>query len=187
MQSETRNLLKYSKPDAALLQTLRGHLASGSLEQAGAAADLLFEYRSLTDADKRIALQRFAAVNDWGVREGWVIRLAQFGMDEAIPALQRMLENPLPAAETPGNARDRALSEYRAAVEALYYLGPKAQALRPLLEQRLAELNGGLEEPGRRIYAPPLQGAIDAVNGRRPVQIPSALNGSGYLPGDGRR
>jgi len=185
MQAECLSLLKYSKPDPTLSRTLRNQLASGSLEHAGPAADLLFEYRSLNDEDKQNVARRFSEVRDRSIRAGWVIRVSTFGMSEAVSLLGRMLEVPLPSekpkAGSSNGTPDGPLSDYRAAAEAIDYLGQKAKVLRPLLEQRLSEINRDMEEAERRIYAPQLQGAIDAVDGRRPVQIPVALNASGLL------
>lgn len=184
LADQSVTLLKYTVPDQPFAVSLRQHL-SGPLKESGPATELLFEHRLLNEADVQTVVQALSVSNP-SARVGLALRLSQLQRPEAVPILAEMLSVPFTLAGTGSNTgvgltENEAMSKQRIAADAIAYLGPLAKPLLPLLRQRMAEIAALLPHPEKQRYVTRLQVAIDQIEGKRPLQVRTALNASGTL------
>lgn len=185
LASQSRTLLKYTVSDHLLSETLQQHFA-GPPKQAGWATDLLIEHRLLNEADVQKLVQALSSEANPSRRISRALELSQLRRPEAVPILAEMLSVPFTMAGTGSNTgvgltENEAMSKQRIAADAIAYLGPLAKPLLPLLRQRMAEIAALLPLPEKQRYVTRLQVAIDQIEGKRPLQVRTALNASGAL------
>ncbi len=181
---QCRSLLEHTKPDESFAAELRTHLADLT-NDAGYAYDLLFQHRLLTATEKSALGQKVLAEPDRESRIRWAMKCSAMLIPEVVPVLQEMLSVPCTLEGTTGSTgvfgENEVLSNYRKAIEAINSLGPAAVSVLPLLKTRLQEIEAILPSEQARIYSVQFQSAIAQVEGKRPLLIPTAINGSGPL------
>ena len=181
---QCRTLLNYTKADDALANALRTHTA-GLTPEACFAYDLLFQHRLLTPVEKAEIGQKLSAEKNWETQKEWALKCSEMLIPETVPVLREMLSVPFRAEGTIGSTgvfgENESLTNYRKAIEAINSLGPLAASLSPLLKERLKEIEAALPADQRQIYAPQFRSAIDQVEGRKPLLVATAINGSGPL------
>lgn len=181
---QCRSLLDHTKPDESFATELRTHLADLT-NDAGYAYDLLFQHRLLTATEKSDLGRKVLAEPDRENRIRWAMKASAMLIPEVVPVLREVLSVPFNADGTTGSTgvfgENEALSNYRKAIEAINSLGPAAASVMPLLKARLQEIEATLPPEQARIYSVQFQSAIAQVEGKRPLLIPTAINGSGRL------
>jgi hypothetical protein len=178
------SMLDHTKPDDALANAIRAHSLGLSLE-ADAAYKLLFQHRLLAPSDQAELSRKLFAETDTSNRDRWAVQCGKMNFPEVVPILCEMLSVPFTPEGTTGSTgifgENHAISNYRRVVEAINVLGPTAAPALPLLRQRLKELDATLPPEQKRIYTAQLQHAIEQIEGKKPLLIPTAINGSGPL------
>jgi hypothetical protein len=181
---QCRSLLDHTKPDESFVAELRTHLPDFTKE-AGYAYDLLFQHRQLTATEKSDLGRKVLAEPDRESRIRWAMKASAMLIPEVVPVLREMLSVPFNADGTTGSTgvfgENEALSNCRKAIEAINSLGPLAVSVLPLLKARLNEIEAMLPSEQAHIYSLQFRSAIEQVQGRRPLLIPTAINGSGPL------
>lgn len=181
---QCRSLLDHTKPDDAFAAALREHLTDLTSD-ASYAYDLLFQHRLLTATEKTDLGRKVLAEPERENRIRWAVKCSKMSIPEVVPVLAEMLSVPFNAAGTTGSTgvfgENEALSNYCKAIEAINTLGPQAASVLPLLADRLKEIEAMLPREQARIYSPQFRSAIAQIEGRKPLLIPTAINGSGPL------
>jgi hypothetical protein len=181
---QSRSLLDYTAPDDVLRQSLESVARSESL--AGLEPyRVLFEHRLLDESLRTVIVAKIEQEQDPKTQQSMALASAEMGFDVAVEACQEILSNPFSAegmiGSTGVNGDNATLINYGKALKAILYLGPKANALLPLLEQRRDEIVSALGNEAARPYIGGFQAAILCVQGDRPVATVTAVNGSGIL------
>ena len=181
---QCRSLLDRTKPDESFVAELRTHLADLT-DEAGYAYDLLFQHRQLTATEKSDLGRKVLAEPDRESRIRWARKASAMLIPEVVPVIREMLSVPFNADGTIGSTgvfgENEVLSNYSKAIDSINSLGPAAASVLPLLKARLQEIEAKLPPEQARIYSIQFQSAIAQVEGKRPLLIPTAINGSGPL------
>lgn len=178
------SLLDYTKLDAQFRESI-GQQARTNLGAGLEPFRLLYEHHALDKSMRKLAAERIRGELDARRKTNMALASAEMGFEEAVPICEQLLSKPFTSEGVVGPkgilADNELSSGYRRAAGALLYLGPKAKPLLPLLIQRRDEIIRALGPKGSGIFVGGLEGAMDCLEGRRPVNFLTAVNGSGRL------
>lgn len=163
---QARSLLDYAAPTEDFAEQIRKYLREG---QGG--ADLLYEHRLLTDADKEVMRQLRPVEDRERDLENWAIGLSAFGMLDGLDIAKKALSKK-PQGETPEEITRTYLRFLRMA----NYLGPDAAVFLPEIEALISD--SAIISSG---YLNHFEYARDVISGKQPRQGRYAVNGSGPL------
>ncbi len=168
---QARSLLDYAPATPKFAEQVRKYIANDSLSGAFSAADLLYEHRLLTDADKE-ALRKMRPLEDEKYNlESWAAGMAALGNHDGLEIIKKALSQK-PHGDTPEEISD----PYLKFLFILYDLGPEAATLLPEIEALIADpaiiSSGCLNH---------FEYARDVIRGKEQRTIRNAVNGSGHL------
>lgn len=175
--ARSEHLLNYTLSDEKLEQTARKVLnaETSNLVQSRKAARLLVEHRQFEDSDKILLTKKRNGLTEKGEIR-WAQIVAELGMTEALPIVERVLATPLP---DDAKTKEDVLNHLKilnqvSGVGSVF--GEEASHLVPVLELRWQEI--------KRIW-PDFEGnfpeQIAALKGQKDKYKKRAVNGSGYL------
>jgi hypothetical protein len=167
---QARSLLDYAPSTSDFGEQVRKYMHQ-SLKTAFVVADLLYEHRLLTDADKETLREWRPDTNQAFELEGWAVGMSSFGILDGLTIAKRSLSMK-PQGETPKDITRQYLNLLRI----VNHLGPNAAILLPEIEELIAEpaiISSG--------YLNHFEYARDVITGKEPSQDRYAINGSGAL------
>lgn len=167
---QARSVLDFAPATPAFADEVRKYMHQ-SLSTALRAADLLFEHRLLTDADKETLRGKQPAANQESELEGWAVGMSSFGMLDGLKIAKNTLLKK-PKVETP----EEISTQYGNSIAIASLLGPDAAILLPEIEALIADpaiISSG--------YLNHFKYARDVITGKEPRQVRTAKNGSGPL------
>lgn len=167
---QARSLLDFAPSSPAFADQVRKYMHQ-PLSTAFRAADLLYEHRLLTDADKETLREWQPDTNQKLELEGWAVGMSSFGMLDGLEIAKKALSKK-PQGKSPEEIRRQYLNILRVA----NYLGPNAAVLLPEIEELIADpaiISSG--------YLKNFEYARDVISGKQPRQGRYAVNGSGPL------
>lgn len=175
--ARSEHLLNYTLSDEKLEQAARKVLnaETSNLVQSRKAARLLVEHRQFEDSDKTLLTKKRNGLTEKGEIR-WAQIVAELGMMEALPIVERILATPLP---DDAKTKEDVLNHLKilnqvSGIGSIF--GEKASYLVPVLELRWREI--------KRIW-PDFEGnfpeQIAALKGQKDQYKKRAINGSGYL------
>lgn len=167
---QARSLLDYAPSSPTFADQVRKYIHE-PLSTAFVAANLLYEHRLLTDADKE-TLRKLRPDENQGLDlEGWAVGMSSLGMPDGLEIAKKALSKK-PHGKTPEEITDPYLNFLRI----VNFLGPDAALLQPEIEVLIADpliISSG--------YLQKFEYARDVINGKEPYQGRYAINGSGPL------
>lgn len=190
MATKAGIMLKYTEVDQRLEQRLRRQL-NISYDDAARTIELLSEHRLVTQQDIKKGLDYLYSETDLARKLELTRILAILKVPDTVPVVKELLSIPYrkeDSFDVNGLPQESyAEGMYRVAQEAIAYLGPHALTLRPVLEERIREIQAA--EKGVPIGAHPFvrrwisifSDEIERIEGRRAVETHMAVNGSGIL------
>jgi len=167
---QARSLLDYAPATPAFADQVRKYI-NQSLDDSFSAADLLYEHRLLSDADKEALRQLRPPEEREYDLEGWAVGMSSLGMLDGLELAKKALSKE-PQGETPKEITRRYLNLLRIA----NYLGPDAAILLPEIEALIDHpkiISSG--------YQKNFEYARDVITGKEPRQGRYAINSSGPL------
>jgi hypothetical protein len=163
---QSRSLLDFAPATPVFADQVRKYLRKGE-----GGADLLFEHRLLTDADKEALRQLRPAEDREYELENWAVGMSSFGMFDGLEIAKKALSKE-PHGETP----EEITSPYLRFLRMVNNLGPDAAVLLPEIEALIA--HPAIITSG---YQRNFEYARDVITGKEPRQGRYAINGSGPL------
>lgn len=167
---QARSLLDFAPSSSAFSDQVRKYMHQ-PLSTAFRAADLLFEHRLLTDADKETLRERQPDTNQESELERWAVGMSSFGMLDGLEIAKNALSKK-PQGETP----EEISSQYGNSIAIASLLGPDAAILLPEIKSLIADpaiISSG--------YLNHFEYVRDVISGKQPRQVRTAINGSGPL------
>lgn len=166
--NQSRSLLDFAAPTQAFADQTRVYIKK-SIWEAFAAADLLYEHRLLTNADKQ-------ALRDWRPAVGpelerWALGVSSLGLLDGLEIAKKVL-----AAQPQGDTPEEITRPYLNFLRIANTLGTEAAQLLPEIEALIA--NPAIKSSG---YLTHFENARDIVTGKKARQGRVAKNGSGPL------
>jgi hypothetical protein len=170
VRTQSRSLLDYAAPTQEFAEQVRKYL-NQSLDDSFRAADLLYEHRLLTNADKE-ALRQLKPPEDRGRDlEGWAVGMCYYGMLDGLEIAKKALSK-----EPQGEIPEEIIAHYGDSLGIAGSIGPDAAILLPEIEALIAHPK--ISSSG---YLNHFKYARDAITGKAARQTRSAINGSGPL------
>lgn len=170
VKTQSRSLLDFAPPTEEFAEQVRTYIKE-SPWIAFRAADLLYEHRLLTDADKEALREWRPDAGRESDLERWATGMCVFGMPDGWAIVKKALSKK-PQGETPEKITDQYLGFLWIASQ----LGPDAAILLPEIETLIA--NPLIISSG---YLQKFEYARDVITGKEPRQSRYAINGSGPL------
>jgi hypothetical protein len=167
---QARSLLDYAPSSPAFADQVRKYIHQ-SRWVAFAAADLLYEHRLLTDADKEDLRELRPDADRESDLARWAVGMGSLGMLDGLEIAKKALSKK-PHGKTPEEITDPYLNFLRI----VNSLGPEAAILLPEIEALIADpfiISSG--------YLQKFEYARDVLTGKEPRQGRYAVNGSGPL------
>ena len=169
---QARSLLDYAPATPAFADQVRKYInLNQSRDDSFSAADLLYEHRLLSDADKEALRQLRPPEEREYDLEGWAVGMSSLGMLDGLEIAKKALSKE-PQGETPEEITRPYLNFLRIA----NYLGPDAALLLPEIEALISHpkiISSG--------YQKKFEYARDVITGKASHQGRCGINSSGSL------
>lgn len=173
--TQARSILDFSAPTEAFASEVRKYMSDKNYRPTWEAADLLFEHRLLSEADKNTIRQSMASIKIEGHKIDFAQQMHRFGItdwdDMLIENAKIILES-----KPKSNKSEDVINFYASAMGTARALKTKAHSLSPLLDALVVYM-----EENCPSYLAHAKSAKDAVNGLVAEDYEEAKNGSGPL------
>lgn len=167
---QSRSVLDFAPATPVFAEQVRPFLKRAPL-LAYAAADLLYEHRLLTDADKQLLRELKPDAQDHKSLERWAKETSGLEMTDGLQIAKSVFESGLS-----GESPEEIITQFGDSLGVVYALGTDASILTPQLESLIA--NPVIKSSG---YLAHFENARDIVSGKQARQGRVAKNGSGPL------